>query len=55
MIAWTGCEKLEHDSADCVWPHQRNSLFFDSIKPMAKCEIGQDVSLDVKLLNIKTK
>lgn len=55
MIAWNGCEKLEHNSADCVEPGRQDELFFDSIVPMGKCEIGEDVSFDVKLLRIKAR
>lgn len=53
MIAWNGCEKLEHDSRDLVVPQKQDYQFFESLIPMGKCEIGPDVSLDVKLFNIK--
>ena len=55
MIAWNGVEKVEHDSRDLVLPHKQDSQFFESLIPMGKCEIGPDISLDVKLLNLKAK
>lgn len=53
MIAWNGCEKLEHDSSDCVVPHKQNEEFFGSIKALGKSELGNDLSFDVRLLKIK--
>jgi hypothetical protein len=55
MIAWNGCEKLEHGSNDCIAPEKQDKEFFESIKPLGKCELGHDSSSDLKLLNIKIK
>lgn len=55
MIAWNGCEKLERGSKDCVSPDKQDNEFFESIKPEGKCSLGEDISFDIKLLNIKIK
>lgn len=53
MIAWNGCEKLLHHSADITHPNKQNSNYWDHLKPQARCEFGSDLSLELKLLNIK--
>ena len=55
MIAWNGCEKLLAMSSDCVPPDQQDELFFKSIKPSGKAELGSDLTFDLKLLDIKVK
>lgn len=53
MIAWNGIEKLISNSNDIIKPDEQNDLFFKSITPTGKSELGTNISYQVKLLNIK--
>lgn len=53
MIAWNGCEKLMANSLDVVLPLEQSVEFFNALKPMARCELGNDIKYQIELLNIK--
>jgi len=53
MIAWNGCEKLLDNSKDIVFPEEQNNMFFKNLKPNPKCELGESLEAELKLLKIK--
>lgn len=54
MIAWNGCEKLLAGSKDIVMPSEQDDLFFNqTLRPMGKCELGQDLSSNLSFIKIK--
>ena len=53
MIAWNGCEKFISNSNQIFEPNKQNDSFFVNLKPTAKCDLGKDISYQVKLFDIK--
>ena len=58
MIAWNGCERMLSRNGAAkeivvVESGQQDQAFFDSLKPIGKCELGEDISKQIKLLQIK--
>ncbi len=53
MIAWNGCEKLLNNSSDIVYVDQQDERFFENLAPSGKCELGESVDFQIKMLHIK--
>jgi N6-L-threonylcarbamoyladenine synthase len=53
MIAWNGCEKLQENSKDIIFPEEQNNIFFKNLKPSPKSELGESLAVELKLLKIK--
>lgn len=53
MIAWNGCEKLLENSKDIIFPDEKNNLLLKNLKPSPKCELGESLETELKLLKIK--
>ena len=53
MIAWNGCEKIINKSKLIVEVKDQTKDYFNSLIPVSECELGIDISSDIKSKKIK--